>query len=91
MGKWCFSGTSNYKKTAINPAHQKKIFGPVKMYLALVVDASYSWYEWQAVKLTFFAPCNSPGPPVYTVVFISLWYHRNGPLSLKLVKFNVIH
>ena len=48
---------SNYRKTVINPAHQ--IFlGLVKMTFGLV-HTSYCLPEWQAVKLTFFAPCRS--------------------------------
>ena len=50
-----FGGNSNYKTTVINPAHQI-FFGLVKMTFGLV-HASYSLPEWQAVKLTFFAPC----------------------------------
>ena len=41
--------------TAINPAHRKKFFGLYKVTLGLV-DSSYILPEWQAVKLTFFAP-----------------------------------
>ena len=59
MGKCCFLGNSNYRRTVINPA-----IGLVEMTCG-VVHASYSLPEWQAVKLTFFAPCmrisKSPG------------------------------
>ena len=48
-------GNSNYRRTVINPAHQIS-GGLVKMTFGLV-HASYSLREWQAVKLTFFAPC----------------------------------
>ena len=41
--------------TVINPANQKKFFGLYKVTLGLV-DSSYSLPEWQAVKLTFYAP-----------------------------------
>ena len=52
-----------------------------------LVDASYSLCKWQAVKLAFFATCNS-----LSLLHISFnWYHRNGPLSLKIVKFDVMH
>ena len=52
-------GNSNYKKTVINPA--REILGGgggglVEMTFRLV-HSSYSLPEWQAVKLTFFAPC----------------------------------
>ena len=48
------AGNSNYRRTVINPAHQ--ILGePVEMTFGLV-HPSYSLPEWQAVKLTFFAP-----------------------------------
>ena len=39
---------------AINPAYQK-VLGLVEMNFGLV-RASYSLPEWEAVKLTFFAP-----------------------------------
>ena len=50
-----FGGNSNYRKIVINTANQKG-FGLVEMTCGLV-HASYSLPEWQAVKLTFFAPC----------------------------------
>ena len=54
MGKRYFLGNLNNRGTVINPAHQ--IFlGLVEMTFGLV-HASYSLPEWQAVKLTFFAP-----------------------------------
>ena len=49
-----FGGNSNYRKIVINPANQKG-FGLVEMTCGLV-HVSYSLPEWQAVKLTFFAP-----------------------------------
>ena len=48
----------------INPAHQN-FFGLVEMTVGLV-HAGYSFPEWQAVKLTFFAPC--------VRVDVSVWY-----------------
>ena len=42
----------------MNPANQKRVLGLVEMTCGLV-HASYSLPEWQAVKLTFFAPCAS--------------------------------
>ena len=48
-------GNSNYRRTVINPAHQ--IFGGLLEMTLALVHASYSLPEWQAVKLTFFAPC----------------------------------
>ena len=47
MGKRYFLSNLNNRGTVINPAHQI-FFG--------LVHASYSLPEWQAVKLTFFAP-----------------------------------
>ena len=47
-------GNSNYRRTVINPAHQ--IFGGLVEMTFGLVHASYSLPEWQAVKLTFFAP-----------------------------------
>ena len=49
-----FLGNSNYRRNVINPAHQI-FFRLVEMTFGLV-HASYSLPEWQAVKLTFFAP-----------------------------------
>ena len=42
--------------TVINPAHPKIFFRLYKVTLGLVYS-SYSLPEWQAAKLTFFAPC----------------------------------
>ena len=50
-----WGGNSNHRRTVIN-AHQNFFFGLVEMTFGLV-HASYSLPEWQAVKLTFFAPC----------------------------------
>ena len=49
-----FLENSNYRGNVINPAHQL-FFRLVEMLFRLV-QASYSLPEWQAVKLTFFAP-----------------------------------
>ena len=49
-----FLENSNYRVNVINPAHQL-FFRLVEMLFRLV-QASYSLPEWQAVKLTFFAP-----------------------------------
>ena len=50
-----FGGNSNYRRIVINPANQKGFLGLIEMTCWLV-HASYSLPEWQAVKLTFFAP-----------------------------------
>ena len=52
----CFGGNSNSRRTVVNPAHQ--IFLRLVEMTFGLVHASYSLPEWQAVKLTFFAPCN---------------------------------
>ena len=44
-----------HKNCVINPAHQN-VFGQVEINFGLV-HVSYSLPDWQAVKLTFFAPC----------------------------------
>ena len=49
-------GKSNYRRTVINPA-QQIFFGVVETAFGLV-PASYCLPKWQAVKLTFFAPCH---------------------------------
>ena len=54
-GQVRFFRNSNNRRTVINPAHQI-FFGLVEMTFGLV-HVSYSLPEWQAVKLTFFAPC----------------------------------
>ena len=58
MGKCCFLGKFNLQKDCnLNPADQKGFLGLVEMTCGLV-HASYHLPEWQAVKLTFFAPCS---------------------------------
>ena len=52
-----FGENSNYRGNVINPAHQI-LGGLVEMTFGLV-HASYSLPEWQAVKLTSFAPCTT--------------------------------
>ena len=44
------------KKCEINCAHQN-VFGAKLVQMTFVVNATFSLPEWQAVKLTFFAPC----------------------------------
>ena len=53
-----FGGNPNYRRIVINPANQKRVLGLVEMICGLV-HAIYSLPEWQAVKLTFFAPCKA--------------------------------
>ena len=48
-----FLGNSKYRRIVVNPANQKGFRGQLKGKL---VHASYSLPEWQAVKLTSFAP-----------------------------------
>ena len=52
----CSSANSNYRRTVTN-AHQKFLFRLIEKTFGLV-RTSYSLPERQAVKLTFFAPCN---------------------------------
>ena len=52
------AGNSNYRRNVINPAHQ--ILGGLVEMTFMLVHASYSLPEWQAVKLTFSAPCFKP-------------------------------
>ena len=52
-----FGENSNYRRNVINPAHQ--IFGGLVEMTFGLVHASYSLPEWQAVKLTSFAPCTT--------------------------------
>ena len=60
-------GNSNYRRTVINPAHQ--IFGGLVEMTFGLVHASYSLPEWQAVKMTFFAPWNSRIRPTSHIYF----------------------
>ena len=46
------------KNCDINSAHQNVFIGLVEMTFGLVY-ASFNWPEWQALKMTFFAPCNA--------------------------------
>ena len=54
-----------------------------------LVHASYSLPKWQAVKLTFFAPCMIHFP--FLLLFLTLKYtlHNVTPYSLSLLNFNV--
>ena len=59
-GEFCSNGQVNFfdkfkvqKICEIKSAH-KKVTGLVKITFGLV-KASFSWPEWQAVKMTFFA------------------------------------
>ena len=56
MGKGSFLRNSNYKRTVKSILLIKKFLGIVEMMFGLVY-ASLSLPEWQAVKMTFFAPC----------------------------------
>ena len=63
-GQVKFWGDSNYRRSVINPAHQNVLGGGVgegdlvKMTFGPVhAKSNYSLSKWQAVKLTFFAPC----------------------------------
>ena len=47
---------SNYRRTVKSICSSKRFFGPVEMIFGLV-NCSFSLPEWQAVKMTFFAPC----------------------------------
>ena len=46
----------NLKKNCEINSAQQKFWGLVEMTFGLVVNASFSLPEWQAVKMTFFAP-----------------------------------
>ena len=58
VGKLSFTRNSNYRRTV-------KSILPIKMFLGLVemtfglVYASFSLPKWQALKVTFYAPCRS--------------------------------
>ena len=51
-----FEELNSWKNSEINSATQKML-GLVEMTFGLV-NASFSLPEWQAVKMTFFAPCS---------------------------------
>ena len=50
-------GKFKLKKDCNQSCQSKRVLGLVEMTFGLV-HASYSLPEWQAVKLTFLAPCN---------------------------------
>ena len=56
MGKRSFLRNSNYRTTVKLILLIKRFLGIVEMAFGLV-NASFSLPKWQAVKLTFFAPC----------------------------------
>ena len=55
-GKCCFLGKFKLQKDCNQSCLSKRILGLVEMTCGLV-HTRYSLHEWQAVKLTFFAPC----------------------------------
>ena len=66
-GKWSILRNSNYRRTVKPITLIKKSWGLVEMTFGLV-NASFSLPEWQAVKMTFFAPWLLSllvNPPVY--------------------------
>ena len=54
-GKCCFLGKFKLQKDCYQSCQSKRVLGLVEMTCGLV-HAIYSLPEWQAVKLTFFAP-----------------------------------
>ena len=52
----CFEEFNLQKNCEINFAHPK-IWGAIVEITFGLVNASFSLLEWQAVKMTFFAPC----------------------------------
>ena len=54
--KWGFLSSSNNRRTMKSILLVKKRLGLVEM-TSRPVNASFSLPEWQAVKVTFFAPC----------------------------------
>ena len=57
-GQVNFFGKFKLQKDGNQSCQSKRVLGLVEMTCGLV-HASYSLPEWQAVKLTFFAPCCS--------------------------------
>ena len=53
---------SNYRSTVKSICSSKRFWGQLKRCLGSfgLVNVSFSLLEWQAVKMTFFAPCNRP-------------------------------
>ena len=54
--KWNFLRNANYRRNVKSIVLIKTFLGLVQM--TFVVNATFSLPEWQAVKLTFFAPCS---------------------------------
>ena len=57
-GQVLFWGKFKLQKDGNQSCQSKRVLGLVEMTCGLV-HASYSLPEWQAVKLTYFAPCCS--------------------------------
>ena len=58
MGKWIVLRYSNYRRTAKSVFAYQKVFGAILVEMMFrLVNASFSLPKWQAVKMTFFAPC----------------------------------
>ena len=89
MDKWCFLRNSNNRRTVKSILRVKKFLGLVEMTSGLV-NASFSFPKWQAVKMIFFAPCYTLKmawywPPSFFAVLltsISSW-------SIKAQKWNL--
>ena len=64
-GQVKFLRNSNDRRTVKSILHIKTFLGLVEMTFKLVsATCSYRLPEWQAVKLTFFAPCKQLAEPI---------------------------
>ena len=80
---WIILRNSTYRRTVKPILFIKKFWGLVEMMFGLV-NVSFSLPEWQAVKMTFFAPCYSHHHHFnHTVIIFMLSYSSSSSLSLS--------
>ena len=70
----------NWRKTVKSILPVKKLLGLVEMMFGLV-NPSFSFPEWQAVKMIFFAPCSSS--LFIMLVSRKFWVYKNFGLISK--------
>ena len=73
-------GNSNYRRTVINPAHHFFFFFRLVEMTFGLVHTRYNLPEWQAVKLTFFAPCKRGVARSFSVT----QHHRREKARIKI-------
>jgi len=72
----------NLQNCEITSAHQK--FGGLVELTFGLVNASFSFPEWQAVKMTFFAPCVHISKVDFIRESVHYWARKKCPLSTTM-------